>query len=106
MDVVNAEQAQIAEEAGAVSVMALRKSQQISELLVVWLEWLILVKSPRSLMRCIPVMASTNRPLCGSSSPGITGVDMIDESELTPADEISIDKKKFSIPFVWGQESR
>jgi len=39
MDVTTAEQAKIAEEAGAVAVMALEGYQQIYEKLVEWQEW-------------------------------------------------------------------
>ena len=44
MDVVNAEQAVIAEESGAVSVMALREYHLIYVQQVVLQEWLILLK--------------------------------------------------------------
>ncbi|MDR2874041.1 MAG: pyridoxal 5'-phosphate synthase lyase subunit PdxS [Methanobrevibacter sp.] len=106
MDVVNAEQAIIAEEAGAVAVMALEKvpadirasggvarmadPNKVKEILEVV---------------SIPVMAKSRiGHIAEAQILETLGVDMIDESEvLTPADEeFHIDKKKFTIPFVCG----
>ena len=106
MDVVNAEQAAIAEEAGAVSVMALEKvpadirasggvarmadPSKVTEIMDVV---------------SIPVMAKVRiGHFVEAQVLESLGVDMIDESEvLTPADEkFHIDKKQFTIPFVCG----
>jgi len=106
MDVVNAEQAQIAEEAGAVSVMALEKvpadiraSGGVARM-----------ADPSKVTEIIdavsiPVMAKVRiGHFVEAQVLETLGVDMIDESEvLTPADEkYHIDKKKFTIPFVCG----
>lgn len=106
MDVVNAEQAQIAEEAGAVSVMALEKvpadiraSGGVARM-----------ADPSKVTEIIdavsiPVMAKVRiGHFVEAQVLESLGVDMIDESEvLTPADEkYHIDKKKFTIPFVCG----
>ena len=106
MDVVNAEQAKIAEEAGAVSVMALEAvpadirarggvarmadPQKIKEIIEAV---------------TIPVMAKCRiGHFAEAQVLESLGVDMADESEvLTPADEEAhIDKKKFIVPFVCG----
>jgi pyridoxal 5'-phosphate synthase pdxS subunit len=106
MDVVNAEQARIAEEAGAVSVMALEKvpadiraSGGVARM-----------ADPSKVKEIIdavsiPVMAKVRiGHFVEAQVLETLGVDMIDESEvLTPADEkYHIDKKKFTIPFVCG----
>lgn len=106
MDVVNAEQAQIAEEAGAVSVMALEKvpadiraSGGVARM-----------ADPSKVTEImdavsIPVMAKVRiGHFVEAQVLESLGVDMIDESEvLTPADEkYHIDKKQFTIPFVCG----
>jgi pyridoxal 5'-phosphate synthase pdxS subunit len=106
MDVVNAEQAVIAEEAGAVSVMALEKvpadiraSGGVARM-----------ADPSKITEImdavsIPVMAKVRiGHFVEAQVLESLGVDMIDESEvLTPADEkYHIDKKKFTIPFVCG----
>ena len=106
MDVVNAEQAIIAENAGAVAVMALER-----------------VPADIRKMGGVARMADTAKieeiieavsvPVMGKARIGhfveaqvleAIGVDMIDESEvLTPADEeYHIDKKQFTVPFVCG----
>lgn len=113
MDVVNAEQARIAEEAGAVAVMALervpadiRKDGGVARM------------SDPGMIRAImdtvtiPVMAKCRighiveaRILEAlRDSNGDRGIDFIDESEvLTPADEqYHIDKHQFKVPFVCG----
>ncbi|MBI5458335.1 pyridoxal 5'-phosphate synthase lyase subunit PdxS [Methanobacterium sp.] len=106
MDVVNAEQAVIAEETGAVSVMALEKvpadiraSGGVARM-----------ADPSKVTEImdavsIPVMAKVRiGHFVEAQVLESLGVDMIDESEvLTPADEkFHIDKKQFTIPFVCG----
>lgn len=106
MDVVNAEQAAIAEEAGAVSVMALEKvpadiraSGGVARM-----------ADPSKVKEIIdavsiPVMAKVRiGHFVEAQILESLGVDMIDESEvLTPADEkYHINKKLFTIPFVCG----
>jgi pyridoxal 5'-phosphate synthase pdxS subunit len=106
MDVVNAEQAEIAENAGAVAVMALEKvpadiraSGGVARM-----------ADPSKIIEIldavsIPVMAKVRiGHFVEAQIIESLGVDMIDESEvLTPADEkYHVDKKKFTIPFVCG----
>ena len=84
MDVVNAEQAIIAEQAGACAVMALEKIQKSVT---------------------IPVMAKVRiGHFAEAQILAAMGVDFIDESEvLTPADEaFHVNKHDFEIPFVCG----
>ena len=106
MDVVNAEQARIAEEAGAVAVMALeavpadiRKRGGVARM-----------ADPDDVTEIVDAVSI---PTMGKARIGHTteaqileaiGVDMIDESEvLTPADErYHIDKREFTSPFVCG----
>jgi pyridoxal 5'-phosphate synthase pdxS subunit len=106
MDVTNAEQAKIAEDAGAVSVMALervpadiRKEGGIARM-----------ASPRKIKE---IMETVSIPVMAKARIGhfveaqileALGVDFIDESEvLTPADEENhIDKHAFTVPFVCG----
>jgi len=106
MDVVTADQAGIAEEAGAVAVMALervpaeiRKAGGVARM-----------ADPA---RVAEIIDAVSIPVMGKVRIGhfveaqvleSVGVDMIDESEvLTPADEqFHIDKTKFSVPFVCG----
>lgn len=106
MDVVNAEQAKIAEDAGAVAVMALERvpadiraaggiSRMNDPMMV---EEIINSVS-------IPVMAKVRiGHFVEAQILEELGVDFIDESEvLTPADELlHIDKSKFKTPFVCG----
>jgi pyridoxal 5'-phosphate synthase pdxS subunit len=106
MDVVNAEQARIAEEAGAVAVMALeRVPADIREA-----GGVARMADPA---RIAEIIDAVSIPVMGKVRIGhfveaqvleSLGVDMIDESEvLTPADEeYHIDKTKFKIPFVCG----
>ncbi len=106
MDVVNAGQALVAEEAGAVAVMALervpadiRKAGGVARMAdpAIILEIMDAVS--------IPVMAKVRiGHFVEAQILESLGVDMIDESEvLTPADEeYHIDKKAFSVPFVCG----
>ena len=106
MDVVNAEQAKIAEAAGAVAVMSLervpsdiRKQGGVARM-----------ADPEKVREIIEAVSI---PVMGKVRIGhfveaqvleVLGVDMIDESEvLTPADEeYHIDKKQFKVPFVCG----
>lgn len=106
MDVVNVEEAKIAEEAGAVAVMALervpadiRKDGGVARM-----------SDPKLIEEIlgavsIPVMAKVRiGHFVEAQILEAMGVDYIDESEvLTPADDnYHIDKKKFGIPFVCG----
>lgn len=106
MDVVNADQAKIAEAAGACAVMALeripaemRKSNQVCRMSD--------PKMIKDIMETvkIPVMAKCRiGHFTESQILEALGVDYIDESEvLTPADTVyHIDKTKFKVPFVCG----
>jgi len=106
MDVVNAEQAAVAEDAGAVSVMALEKVP--SDIRADG--GVARMADPTKVQEIIdavsiPVMAKVRiGHLAEAQILQTLGVDMIDESEvLTPADEMfHIDKKQFTIPFVCG----
>jgi pyridoxal 5'-phosphate synthase pdxS subunit len=106
MDVVDAEQARIAEEAGAVAVMALERvpadirahggvaRMSDPELIAQIIEAVT-----------IPVMAKARiGHFVEAQVLEALGVDYIDESEvLTPADEEHhIDKHSFKVPFVCG----
>ena len=106
MDVVTAEQARIAEEAGACAVMALervpadiRKDGGVARM-----------SDPRMIKEIIaavtiPVMAKVRiGHFVEAQILQALGVDYIDESEvLTPADEEHhINKHKFKVPFVCG----
>lgn len=106
MDVVNAEQAKIAEAAGAVAVMALervpadiRKEGGVARM-----------SDPKLIKE---IMAAVSIPVMAKARIGhfiearvleALGVDYIDESEvLTPADDMyHIDKASFKVPFVCG----
>ncbi|KAK6457828.1 SOR/SNZ family-domain-containing protein [Scheffersomyces xylosifermentans] len=106
MDVVNAEQAVIAEKAGACAVMALeripadmRKSGQVCRM-----------SDPKMIKE---IMAAVSIPVMAKVRIGHTveaqvlealEIDYIDESEvLTPADKINhISKSNFKVPFVCG----
>ncbi|HSF06931.1 MAG TPA: pyridoxal 5'-phosphate synthase lyase subunit PdxS [Methylomirabilota bacterium] len=106
MDVTNAEQAKIAEDAGATSVMALervpadiRKEGGVARMAS--------VKKIKEIQQTvtIPVMAKARiGHFVEAQILEALGVDFIDESEvLTPADEAyHIDKFQFRIPFVCG----
>src|ERR1700689_2836835 len=106
MDVTNAEQARIAEQAGASAVMALepvpsdiRKEGGVARMAN--------ISIMREIMKTvsIPVMAKAR---IGHFTEDLIlqemGADYIDESEvLTPADEEHhIDKKTYKVPFVCG----
>lgn len=106
MDVINAEQAKIAQEAGAVAVMALervpsdiRKAGGVARM------------ANPSIME--EVMGAVTIPVMAKARIGhivearvleAMGVDYIDESEvLTPADdEFHLLKREYSVPFVCG----
>jgi pyridoxal 5'-phosphate synthase pdxS subunit len=106
MDVVDAEQARIAEDAGAVAVMALervpadiRRDGGVARM-----------SDPEMIERIkaavtIPVMAKARiGHFVEAQILEALGVDYVDESEvLTPADEAHhIDKWAFTVPFVCG----
>jgi pyridoxal 5'-phosphate synthase pdxS subunit len=106
MDVTNAEQAQIAEKAGASAVMALeRVPADIRK------EGGVARMAPISKIR--EIMATVSIPVMAKARIGhfmearileALGVDYIDESEvLTPADEEHhIEKHDYKVPFVCG----
>jgi pyridoxal 5'-phosphate synthase pdxS subunit len=106
MDVTTAEQAQIAEEAGAVAVMALERvpADIRAE------GGVARMADPRRIREImeavtIPVMAKVRiGHFVEAQILEALGVDFIDESEvLTPADEHHhIDKRAFTVPFVCG----
>jgi pyridoxal 5'-phosphate synthase pdxS subunit len=106
MDVMNAEQAKIAEDAGAVAVMALeripaliRKEGGIARMSDP--EMIIQIQKAVT----IPVMAKVRiGHFVEAQILQEIGVDFIDESEvLTPADEsYHIEKHGFKVPFVCG----
>jgi pyridoxal 5'-phosphate synthase pdxS subunit len=106
MDVVNAEQAKIAEDAGAVAVMALERVPAD-------------IRSQGGVARMSDpdlidqIMATVSIPVMAKARIGhfveaqvlqSLGVDYIDESEvLSPADYVNhIDKWPFTVPFVCG----
>ena len=106
MDVVNAEQAKIAEEAGAVAVMALERVPAD-------------IRAAGGVARMADptiveeVMKAVSIPVMAKARIGhfvearvleALGVDYIDESEvLTPADDkFHINKREFTVPFVCG----
>jgi pyridoxal 5'-phosphate synthase pdxS subunit len=106
MDVTSSEQAEVAENAGAVAVMALervpadiRRDGGVARM-----------ADPEKIMEImntvsIPVMAKVRIGHTAEAKALETlGVDMIDESEvLTPADPFfHVDKKLFQVPFVCG----
>src|SRR5437764_5154930 len=106
MDVTNAEQALIAERAGAVAVMALERvpAQIRAEGGVARMAS---IKKIREIMNAvsIPVMAKCRiGHFTEAQVLQELGVDYIDESEvLTPADEAHhVDKHAFTVPFVCG----
>src|ERR671938_316243 len=106
MDVTTAEQARIAQDAGAVAVMALervpadiRKEGGVARMAS--------PKKIREIMQIvsIPVMAKVRiGHFAEAQILEALGVDFIDESEvLTPADEENhVDKHQFKVPFVCG----
>ena len=106
MDVTTADQAAIAEEAGAVAVMALERVPADIRAMggVARMADPLKVREIRERVS-IPVMAKCR---IGHTAEArileSLAVDMIDESEvLTPADPFQhVDKKRFKIPFVCG----
>jgi pyridoxal 5'-phosphate synthase pdxS subunit len=106
MDVTNAEQAKIAQDAGATSVMALervpadiRKEGGVARMAP--------IQKIREIQQAvtIPVMAKARiGHFMEARILEALGVDYVDESEvLTPADEEHhIDKRAFKVPFVCG----
>jgi len=106
MDVINAEQAKIAEEAGAVAVMALERVPAD-------------IRATGGVARMADptiieeVMGAVSIPVMAKARIGhyvearvleALGVDYLDESEvLTPADDkFHINKREFTVPFVCG----
>src|SRR3989344_51017 len=106
MDVVNAKQAKIAEEAGAVAVMALERVPSDIRAAggVARMSDPGMIKEIQKAVT-IPVMAKCRiGHFVEAQVLEALKVDFIDESEvLTPADEqFHIEKTKFNIPFVCG----
>ncbi|MCK6623187.1 MAG: pyridoxal 5'-phosphate synthase lyase subunit PdxS [Calditrichaceae bacterium] len=106
MDVTNAEQAKIAEDAGAVAVMALERipADIRAQGGVARMSNPRLIKEIQAAVS-IPVMAKCRiGHFAEAQVLEALGIDFIDESEvLTPADEeFHIDKQKFKIPVVCG----
>jgi pyridoxal 5'-phosphate synthase pdxS subunit len=106
MDVTNAKQAVIAENSGAVAVMALERVPADIRIQ----GGVARMADPSKIVEIInsvsiPVMAKARiGHFAEAQALETLGVDMIDESEvLTPADPFyHIDKHKFTIPFVCG----
>jgi pyridoxal 5'-phosphate synthase pdxS subunit len=106
MDVMSVEQARVAEEAGATSVMALERVPAMirAEGGVARMARPALIKAIINAVS-IPVMAKARiGHFAEAQILEVLGVDFIDESEvLTPADEAHhIDKHAFKTPFVCG----
>ncbi|MBE9567031.1 MAG: pyridoxal 5'-phosphate synthase lyase subunit PdxS [Proteobacteria bacterium] len=106
MDVTNADQAKIAEEAGAVAVMALERvpSDIRAQGGVARMADPVKIKEIMS-VATIRVMAKARiGHFAEAQVLEALGVDFVDESEvLTPADEqFHIDKHQFKVPFVCG----
>lgn len=106
MDVVNAEQARIAEEAGAAAVMALERVPAD-----IRVEGGVARMSDPSMIK--DIMNAVTIPVMAKARIGhfvecqileAIGVDYIDESEvLTPADDkYHVEKSNFKVPFVCG----
>ncbi|MED4755536.1 pyridoxal 5'-phosphate synthase lyase subunit PdxS [Brevibacillus choshinensis] len=106
MDVINAEQAKIAESAGAVAVMALERVPSDIRAAggVARMADLGIVEEVLNAVS-IPVMAKARiGHFVEARVLESMGVDYLDESEvLTPADDLyHINKKDFTVPFVCG----
>ncbi|SFP90602.1 pyridoxal 5'-phosphate synthase lyase subunit PdxS [Salibacterium halotolerans] len=106
MDVVNAEQAKIAEEAGAVAVMALERVPADIRAAggVARMADPTIVEEVMNAVS-IPVMAKARiGHIVEARLLESLGADYIDESEvLTPADEVyHLDKSEYTVPFVCG----
>ena len=110
MDVMNVEQAKIAEDAGACAVMALERipSRIRREGGVARMSDPLMIEEIQGAIGegvSIPVMAKVRiGHFVEAQILEALGVDFIDESEvLTPADEAHhVDKWKFNVPFVCG----
>jgi pyridoxal 5'-phosphate synthase pdxS subunit len=106
MDVTNADQARVAEKAGAVAVMALERvpADIRAQGGVARMSDPLKIKEIQKAVT-IPVMAKCRiGHFVEAQVLEALGVDFIDESEvLTPADEEHhVDKKGFTVPFVCG----
>lgn len=106
MDVMNAEQAKIAEAAGACAVMALERVPADIRAAggVARMADLRVIEEVKRAVT-IPVMAKARiGHYIEAKLLEACGVDVIDESEvLTPADDVfHIDKAEFDVPFVCG----
>ncbi|MBM7098009.1 pyridoxal 5'-phosphate synthase lyase subunit PdxS [Bacillus sp. H-16] len=106
MDVINAEQAKIAEEAGAVAVMALERVPADIRAAggVARMADPTIVEEVTNAVS-IPVMAKARiGHIVEARVLEAMGVDYIDESEvLTPADEVyHLNKRDYTVPFVCG----
>jgi pyridoxal 5'-phosphate synthase pdxS subunit len=106
MDVVNAEEAKIAEDAGATAVMALERvpSDIRRDGGVARMSDPVMIEDIQKTVT-IPVMAKARiGHFAEAQILQSLGVDYVDESEvLTPADEAHhIDKWAFTVPFVCG----
>jgi pyridoxal 5'-phosphate synthase pdxS subunit len=107
MDVTNAEQAKIAEQAGASAVMALERvpADIRKEGGVARMASIAKIEEIMKQKVSIPVMAKARiGHFTEARILEVLGVDFVDESEvLTPADEEHhIDKAAFKVPFVCG----
>jgi len=109
MDVTNAEQAVVSEQAGAVAVMALERVPADIRAAGG-------VARMADAQRIVEIMEAVTIPVMGKCRIGhfaeaqaleALGVDMVDESEvLTPADPyFHVDKRKFTVPFVCGSRA-
>src|SRR5881409_2641804 len=109
MDVVTADQARIAESAGAVAVMSLERVPADIRAAGG-------VARMADAQRTVEIMEAVTVPVMGKCRIGhfvmaqaleSLGVDMVDESEvLTPADPFfHVDKRKFTVPFVCGSRA-
>lgn len=106
MDVMNTEQAKIAEDAGAVAVMALERipSQIRRDGGVARMSDPVMIQEIKKAVS-IPVMAKVRvGHFVEAQILESCDIDFIDESEvLTPADEVfHVDKNNFKLPFVCG----
>ncbi|HNO46616.1 MAG TPA: pyridoxal 5'-phosphate synthase lyase subunit PdxS, partial [Microthrixaceae bacterium] len=106
MDVVNAEQARVAEDAGATAVMALERVPADIRVDggVARMSDPVMIEGIQAAVT-IPVMAKARiGHFVEAQILQALGVDYVDESEvLTPADETHhIDKWAFTVPFVCG----
>jgi len=109
MDVTNAEQAVVAEQAGAVAVMSLERVPADIRAA----GGVARMADPQ---KVVEIMDAVTIPVMGKCRIGhfaeaqaleSLGVDMVDESEvLTPADPyFHVDKRRFTVPFVCGSRA-